>query len=175
MNKLANVSNRKQSGMSLIELVIAITLMGSGLAALMNVYGLSLSGNTSNSLMQQQSLFIAESMMEEIYLHDFYDPTVNPKTNLGLPAGTSVPCAGPNETDRTQFDDVCDYDGFTETGITSFHTGNSVAGLNLYAVSVAVVGQAFAGLTADQAVRITVTVTDPAGQNLVLQSYRSAY
>ena len=53
--------------------------------------------------------------------------------------------------------------------------GEAIAGLGSYTVAVDVAPQAWGGLPASDVFYIEVTVTDPAGQALVLGGYRTRY
>jgi MSHA pilin protein MshD len=150
----------RQRGMTLIELVIAIVIIGIASAALYSAMA-SITGRSADPMLRQQSLSIAEAYLEEIELQAFLDPS----TQLACQA---IPA------NRALFDDVCDYRGLVDNGAVSA-SGLPIAALAGYRVSVAVAAQAWNGLPANNVLYIEVTVTDPAGQGLVLGGYRTRY
>jgi MSHA pilin protein MshD len=151
---------RRQRGMTLIELVIAIVIMGIASAALYTAMA-SITGRSADPMLRQQSLAIAEAYLEEIELQVFVDPSTQ-LTCQAIPAN------------RGQFDDVCDYRGLVDNGAVNA-TGQGIADLAGYRVSVVVTPQAWNGLAASDVLYIQVSVRDPAGQDLVLGGYRTRY
>ena len=149
-----------QRGMTLVELVITIVIIGIAAAALFTAMA-SITARSADPLLRQQSLSLAEAYLEEILLQAFLDPAT----------GTACPSPPPQ---RGDFDNVCDYDGLTNTGARNAR-GEAIDGLGSYAVAVSVAPQAWGGLPACDAFYIEVTVTDPAGQALVLGGYRTRY
>jgi MSHA pilin protein MshD len=151
---------RRQRGMTLIELVIAIVIMGIASAALYTAMA-SITGRSADPMLRQQSLSIAEAYLEEIELQAVVD------------LGTQLTCQT-IPANRGQFDDVCDYRGLVDNGAVSA-SGQGISALGGYRVSVAVTPQAWNGLAANDVLYIEVSVRDPAGQDLVLGGYRTRY
>ena len=154
----------RQRGMTLIELVIAIVIIGIASAALYGAMA-SITARSADPMLRQQSLAIAEAYLEEIELQAF-------------PASNS--CAATNNgAGRNSFDDVCDYNGllYTSQAKAPRNALSTVplSGLEAYQVDVQVTAQAWNGLAASDVLYIQVTVTDPAGQDLVLGGYRTRY
>jgi MSHA pilin protein MshD len=151
-------TNKAQRGISLIELILFIVIIGIALAALLSVLNVT-TQNSVDPLLRKQALTIAESLLEEVELHDFANPT-------GGFTGAAT------QANRASFDDVMDYNGFATTGIYSADgSGTVITGLSDYSVSVAVVPIAWLAVASD-AVQITVTVTPPNGQPLQAVGYR---
>lgn len=158
---------RMQSGMTLVELVITIVIIGIASAALFSAMA-AITGRSADPMLRQQSLAIAEAYMEEITLQAF-------------PASTT--CAASNDgAGRESFDDVCDYNGlfYSAPPNTTFAPRNAVSavplvGLSAYQVRVQIEAQALNGISSADALRILVTVTDPGGQVLALTGYRARY
>ena len=152
-----------QQGMTLIELVIAIVIIGIASAALYTAMA-SITGRSADPMLRQPSLAIAEAYLEEIELQAFLDPS----TQLACQA---IP------GNRAQFDDVCDYRGLVNNGAVAA-SGLAIAALAGYGVSVAVTSPpppTWNLLPSADVFYIEVTVTDPAGQSLVLGGYRTRY
>lgn len=149
---------KRQAGMTLVELVITIVIIGIAAAALYSAMA-AIMGRSADPLLRQQSLSIAESYLEEILLQPFLDPTA-------LAVCQAIP------GNRAAFNDVCDYRAVNDAGAQDAN-GNAIAGLGNYQVQVVVVPPAlWNGVTA---MRVDVTVTDPAGQAVVLSGFRTCY
>ncbi|MCL6414989.1 prepilin-type N-terminal cleavage/methylation domain-containing protein [Aestuariirhabdus sp. Z084] len=154
-----------QRGLTLIELVISIVIGAIAAAAIFGAMA-SIGGRNADPMLQQQAQAIASAYMDEIYLQSFVDPS--------LPV-TSNPCTGPAAVSRATFNDVCDYDGLSDNGVVDAN-GNSIAALSLYDVAVNVDANIpWQGIAGNDVLRIRVVVTTPAGQNLLLTSYRTRY
>lgn len=157
-------TSKSQHGISLIELILFIVIIGVALAALLSVLNVTTKGSV-NPLLRKQALAIAESLLEEVELQAFSNP-------IGGFTGAAT------QANRASFDDVMDYNGFATTGIyPADGSGTGVTGLSAYNVSVAVVKTttAWGTVAAGDAAQITVTVTDPSGQTLETVSYRVNY
>jgi MSHA pilin protein MshD len=139
--------------MTLIELTLAIALIGIGLAGVLAAFQTATRAS-ADPLVQKQELAIAEEMLEEISLHAFA-PVANP---------APPPCA------RNTYNDIGDYDGYASTGICDI-AGNAVAGLESYNVAVAVSDATLAGVAAR---RIAVTVSH-GGSGMTLVAYRTGW
>lgn len=146
----------RQSGFTLIELVVSIVIIGIAVAAVLLPMNLTTS-RSADPMIQHQAVAIAEAYMEEIMLRPFTDPD-----------GTD------GETDRTLFDDVDDYDGLNDTGARD-QSDRGIAGLESYTVTVAVVDTALNGIADTDCKKVTVTVGHPSGINMTLSSYRTNY
>ncbi len=179
-------AHRLQAGISLIEVVIFIVILGIGIAGLTSLMG-SVVRDSANPMLQKQSVAIAESMLEEIMLQPY---TICDPAAYHHDTGTCdhAEATGPIDGGLTQtrfdpgasFNNVNDYHGYNSTGIRSINDGTTViAGLENYSVAVAVVeanGEfPAASVTAGNALRIDVTVTDPTGQTTILTGYRLRY
>ncbi|MEK6662863.1 MAG: pilus assembly protein MshD [Pseudomonadota bacterium] len=154
-------------GFSLIEVIVFILVVSVALAGVLSVMNLT-TQRSADPLIRKQAIAVAESMLEEVSLHDF--------------AVTSAPVA-PIQANRQSFDDIGDYNNFTTSGIYPIDSATPITGLTGYSVSVSVsvaaadLGPAASLITAasGNASLITVTVTGPDNVSVVLAGYRTAY
>jgi MSHA pilin protein MshD len=184
-------------GFSLIEVVLFIVVVGIGLVSLFMLYS-STASTTVDPLVRKQALALASSFMEEIQLRGFTycdpdDANVYTATSAALGPGgcaTTVEALGLESGEshtpaRTSLDNVNDYYKVPDltmsgSGIVDI-TGNpiSATGLNGYTVSINIANIVASELPqvadTNDALRITVTVTGPAGVNIGLRSYRLRY
>lgn len=146
-------NDRRMAGVTLVELIVAIVIVGVALAGLAAAYNRA-SVASADPVITQQMLAIAESMMEEMML--------KPYAGDGAVGAT-----------RAHYDEIGDYANYTAQPVTDAD-GNAIAGLGRYAVSVAVdpVAQALPGVDAGDARRINVTVTH-GSESLTLSGWRT--
>jgi MSHA pilin protein MshD len=149
-------SGVRQRGVSMIELIIFIIVVGLALTGVLSVMNLT-NRQSADPMLRKQALAVAESLLEEITLKDFADPD---GTNAG-------------ET-RATYDDVADYNGFSMAGITTVD-GNPIAALAAYSAAVTVASCTLPGVPAADCLLVTVTVTDSAQQTVSLSAYRTNY
>ncbi|MCW8859460.1 MAG: prepilin-type N-terminal cleavage/methylation domain-containing protein [Deltaproteobacteria bacterium] len=143
-------------GFTLIELIVAMVVISVALVGVMTVVNYT-TLHSADPVLRHQSIAIAEAYMEEITLKNYTDPDVD------------------GEGSRALFDDVDDYDGLADAGAQD-QNGNAISGLNNYSVSVSVLPQNYGPSGTEVAgLKIDVTVTDPAGESLVLTGYRANY
>ncbi|MFN3884231.1 MAG: prepilin-type N-terminal cleavage/methylation domain-containing protein [Rhodocyclaceae bacterium] len=147
-------SKRSGRGFTLVEMIIAIVVIGVGLTGVLAAFNVNVRGS-ADPLIRKQMLAIAEEMLEEILLKP-YAPG----------PGTISGC------NRAAADDVADYNGYASTGICDID-GNPVAGLAGYGVGVSIgAGPLTDGATSVPAQRIVVTVSH-GGESLTLVGWRT--
>lgn len=155
-------ARRKASGASLVELIVFIVIVGVALAGVLSVMNLT-TAHSADAVVHKQALAVAESMLEEISLQNFSKPA-------GGFAGPFTPA------NRSQFDSVDDYNGFS--GIYTID-GTAIAALAGYTLTVnvtpAALGPAGQQVAAGESKLVTVTVTDPTNTTMVLSGYRTHY
>lgn len=160
------------SGFTLIEMIIAIVIVGIGLAGVLSAFNITVR-SSADPLVRKQMLAIAEEMMEEIQLKPFAvagTPPVN----------TVASCGGTTPPSRAAFDDVSDYHNYQTSGICNID-GEVVDGLGDYGVRVTVdadatLGNAASGgaLPGDVVKMITVVVSH-GSETLRLTGWRTNY
>lgn len=145
------MSARRLSGFTLIEMIIAIVIIGIGIAGVLTAFNTTVK-SSSDPLIHKQMLAAAEEMMEEILLKPFVDPEGD-----AAPTNTAISCGA--AASRTAFDDVSDYHNYQTTGICDIE-GTTVAGLGSYGIKVTVDATASLDSLAGGAVKkITIVVT----------------
>lgn len=150
---MSRAPSNPERGATLVELVVSIVIISIALAGVL----VAMDRNTRASadpMVLDQSVAIAEAYLEEILAKDFVDPD---GTNVG-------------ET-RATYDDVFDYNGLPDTVVRD-QNGTAIVPLSAYAVAVQVANNNVNGLAA---ALVTVTVTPPFGNSLVLSGYRTNY
>lgn len=169
-------TERRQSGLTLVELIVFIVIVSVGLAGILATYTTVVRGS-ADPMVRKQALAIAESLLLEIEQQPFTwcdpdDANVTTATSAAGCAGGTLPeSRGDN---ANPFDNVADYAGYLAPA-ADILGGNLVDG---YAVTVAITqagGVApFAGFPADAALRIAVTVTGR-GETVTLVGFRTRY
>lgn len=144
---------RKQHGMTLVELVITIVITGIAAAALFTAMA-TITARSADPMLRQQSLYIAEAYMEEI-LQQSYSQITPSDCN-----------------DRSCFQDVRKYHVLATN--KPYDINGDEIGLDGYPVRVKAI-EIENGLNGVDAIQVTVTVTDPSGQDLQLVGWRTCY
>lgn len=148
---------RRQRGVTLVELVIAITIVAIGVTSILGTIAASTS-HSSDAMVQQQAVAIAQAYLDEILQRWIVDPYGTP-TNTG----------------RSSWDTVDLYNGLADTGAHD-QFGNAIAALSSYNVAVSVVqSTALTPITGANARRIDVTVTHAPNVTITLSGYRTNY
>lgn len=167
------------SGVTLVELVIAIVVIAIGLAAL-TVTIINMTQHSADPVIQQQANAIAQSYMEEILSQPFCDPndfsidchTACVASACGSCSGSTTP-GGAAEV-RATYDDVCDYNSINNQPASDIN--GAIPSLSDYSVTVTVddSGVNFNGLDSNsgQVVRIRVGVTHSGGYSTNLTAYK---
>lgn len=153
-NSRARRLRPRQRGFTLPEAILAIVVIGIGLAGLLLAFG-TVARHGADPVLRQQMLAIAQELLEEIQLKP-YAAEANT-----APAG----CA------RDTYNDIADYHGYSSTGICSID-GVGIAALAKFDVSASVAAGTLGGVGAAR--RITVIVNH-AGESLSLVGWRTDY
>ncbi|WP_124948897.1 type IV pilus modification PilV family protein [Sulfuriferula thiophila] len=175
---------KRQSGVSLIELIIFIVIVSTAVAGVLAVMNVT-TQHSADPMLRKQAQAIAESLLEEIELQPFTTCDPNDATASTGTCTTTPEAMGPDVNPDTgvtetrydsanQFDNVNDYAGFTMTGINDI-TNTPIGGLGSYTATVAIAtdGASF-GLASGQVLKIDVTVTR-GNDSLTLTGYRFQY
>lgn len=183
-----SMTSRRQRGMTLIELIVAIVVIGVGLTGVLMAFTTAVK-SSADPMVRKQAMAIAESVLAETLQQPFtwcdpQDANVLTATSAAGCAADSQAAPGPQPASERRlsqtdpFDNVGDYHGYSSTsespaGIYSLdEPGVAIAGLADYQVDVSVTARgALFGLTNDAAVRVDVRVQGR-GEDITLSSYR---
>ena len=160
-----NKSIRNNRGVTLVELIVSMVIISIALGGVLMVMNFTVS-HSADPMIQHQAVAIAEAYMEEILLQGYFDPDL-PAPTVGF---DECPV---NESDRSLYDNVCDYSGINYSGAKD-QKGDDISGLGNYDVSVAVEYDDHM-LNGDPAQKIIVTVKHSATGDMSLIGYRTNY
>ena len=148
-------SQPRARGVTLVELIVSIVVIGVALAGVMVVIVRNTSAS-ADPLIWHQTVIVGEAYLEEILTKNF--------TADGV------------EASRDLYDDVMDYNGLTDSPPRD-QNGTAIAALAGYSVNVQVATEVLNDITlaSGNAVRAQVTVTMPTGGNVVVSGYRTNY
>lgn len=140
---------RGQRGVTLVELVVSIVIIGLAGAALVGSLSY-LAGTGNTSMLQTQAQSIADAYLHEILGKAFVDPDAD------------------GEASRDLYDDIDDYDGLS--GPATDERGNAAGN---FQVRVSVVQGTLGAIPAADVRRIDVTVTYAGNATVVASGYRT--
>ncbi|MFL0808808.1 MAG: type II secretion system GspH family protein [Agarilytica sp.] len=151
---------RRSRGVTLIETIVFLVVVGIALSALVQVYTYAMV-NSVDPVVRARALELAQAQLDEVLARKFDENT----PTGGVPACDSsagVACLG--IAPDGDFDDVGDYDGFVDNSNPN-HT---------ISVSVTEAGGDL-GIPAAQARLISVNATVPGSSSLVLSVYKTNF
>ena len=143
-----------QRGFTLIEAIMAIVIIGVGLAGVLSVFNVNVR-NSADPVVRKQLLAVADEILEEIALRPY----------SGATKESDPGCA------RSTFDDVSDYHLYPANGKVCNVEGVPIASLSGYTMAVTVADTTLDGVAAK---RITVVVSR-GGDSLTLSTWRTGY
>lgn len=178
-----------QFGVTLIELVVALVVIAIATAALTLLVS-NATRHSADPMVQEQASAIAQAYLEEVMLKPFCDPKYDPDGNPATPTDCRTQCVAAacstgacggvgalKESSRALYDDVCDYNGLTDSGAKD-QNGNPIPGLGGYTVAVSVDDHAtLNGLNgaAGQVVRVDVRVSHSGMDDVILSAFKANY
>lgn len=162
----------RQSGLTLIELIIFIVVVSVGIAGILSVLNLTVA-KSADPMVRKQVLAVAEAMMDEILAKDYQNDPLGDNTatpTLGCTPSTTPRCNQNTVLDRQNYNDVDDFNNWNRTGVYLLD-GTPAPILGTYTVAVAVSRTPLNGVEAKQ---VTVTVGG-GSETISLIGYRTNY
>ena len=169
MNGPFHHKGRCQGGVTLIELVITIVIIGVALAGMVGGFSLIL-GRSSDTLFQSRTTAVGQAYLDEILSRRFDQDT----GTGGVPLYDGNCRVQPDGGDRDNYSVVDDYDDIDGES-PRLASGAFGAEYSAYEVSVSVVCAGGEVGVGEDAKRIDVTVTPPSGPEMVFTAYRGNY
>lgn len=188
---------RRQQGLTIVELVMFIVIVGIAAASILQVMDLA-NRNSTDPIRRKQAMLIAEAYMEEVQQAQFTacDP-IDANASTAMVAGdcaTTPELFGPEGGALRPFDNVNDYvpnSAYVQgTPVRAFANAAGVdtdvagvplgAGLgnvqfNGFTTTLALRNVALPNIAAADVLEITITVNYGSGESVVLQGYRTRY
>lgn len=173
----------RMAGLSLIELVLFIVIVGTAIAGVLSVLNITVKSSVDPQL-RKQAVAIAEALLEEIQLSgmtycDPADPNLENAT-IETECTTVAESVGQETGNARPHDNVNDYVSAYSTGqaISGDVTGATAAIPAGYAASVTITPEALNGIASSagdpEVLRIAVTVTY-GSDSITLEGYRTRY
>ncbi|MGZ5199988.1 MAG: prepilin-type N-terminal cleavage/methylation domain-containing protein [Telluria sp.] len=180
--------SRRQSGVTLVELILFIVIVGVAVGGVLSVLTLS-TRHSADPLRRKQALALAEALLEEVELAQFTycEPNAPGAESAGSVAacGAYAEAMGAETGETRPYDNVNDYWALNGMPFNDKTTGEllDAAGrpFNLpgYAVSLSVTPENFyaipQGGTSGDVLHLAITVTYDAGRQVRLDGYRMRY
>lgn len=149
-------SIERQHGITLIELIIAIVIIGAVVAGVLAVFMQATRGS-ADPMVRKQAMAVAESLLEEILAVHYTCPDAS--------------CVAVTTANRTATHALVDYNGFAMSGIRALD-GSAIPQLAGYSATVTVAAEAaWNGVNGR---KITVTVSG-GSETILLSGWRGAY
>lgn len=149
MNPVAH--GRAMRGMTLIELVIAITVIGIAVSSVLAVFSAQAT-RSAETMIRAQAAGIASAYLNEILQKNFI--------------------AIPNCCGRATFNDIGDYHA-PPFNVVSDQSGNAVPGLNQFRVSVTIGPGMLPGIPPNDVLLVNVIVNHTSGARVLIDGYRT--
>ncbi len=172
--------NSRQLGLTLIELVITIVVLGIALSALVSALTTGI-GRSAQPMWEGKALELSQAYLDEILAKKFDDQT---PLGGGQVLAAANPCTASNEGQaRSLFDDVDDYHGVTDLPPTLIDSSMDMTRYNKYQVDVSVecagtqLGASNTALWSDNSLakRITVSISVPSGEVRSVTVYKGNF
>jgi MSHA pilin protein MshD len=143
-------------GVTLVELVVSIVVIGAALAGVSVLFVRNVS-SSADPVIWRQATAVAEAYLEEILTKNFT-------------------ADGP-EASRDLYDDIFDYNTIVNESPPRDQNGTPIGALAGYSVTVQVVAEALGNppVPSTDAARVQVTVTLPTCGTIVVSGYRTNY
>ncbi len=187
---------RRQSGLTIIELLMFIVIVSIGALALLRVYA-QVVKNSPDPQLRKQALALAEGFLEEVSSarFTFCDPLLDAQADDPAARPNPAACSTPENVGQEgggntrPYDNVNDYVSQFNTATAAFNQGTTLVdaagnplGLSGYTVSLKITPEDLNGITSGstaatmEVLKISVTVSYNNGNDSVtLDGYRTRY
>ena len=158
----------RQTGLTLIELIIFIVIVTTAVAGILSVMNVTVK-SSADPMIRKQATAIAEAILDEVLARDFANPT-------GGFTESSATC-----DNRNLYDDVSDYHCFNAASTNRIDGSetlgsSSIAILSAYKASVDIDASTSAlGLTGGTQVKTVTVVVAGNNESITLKGYRTNY
>jgi MSHA pilin protein MshD len=176
VGKPVSPDSSRQSGVTLIELIITIVVIGIAMSALVSSLSTGIA-NSSTPLWEGKALELSQAYLDEIQAMKFDEDTA---LGGGELSGASVHCTVASFDDsevRSLFDDVDDYHNLTDAPPQLIDSAINMDEYANYSVSVQVAcaGTDLGLVNNSSAKRITVLVSVPGGELRSVSFYKGNF
>ncbi len=160
-------SSNQCGGFTLLEILITIVVLSIAATAIMGVY-ISTVAKSADPLIQQQAIAIAEAYMEEIQLKQFCEDPPLCALETSREEGAET---------RAVFNDAQDYNDPLVDGAIRDQNDAVIAALSDYSIDVVVSAADLGVITqaSNNALRIDLTVSHPAVDDVIISGFRTNY
>ncbi|MFT6421481.1 MAG: MSHA pilin protein MshD [Thalassolituus sp.] len=156
-------------GMSLVEMILTIVIISVAMVASLRSFSV-LSGRSSDVMVQTRALDLAQLYLDEIMSHRFDEDT----GVYGTPTFTGACRITDDSENRDDYDDVDDFAEISNE-VPALIDSSLAADYAGFTVSVDVACDDTIGVNTDGAKLVTVTITDPIGNDSVFSVYKGNY
>ena len=156
-------------GMSLVEMILTIVIISVAMVASLRSFSV-LSGRSSDVMVQTRALDLAQLYIDEILSHRFDEDT----GVYGTPTFTGACRITDDGENRDDYDDVDDFAEISNEA-PALIDSSLAADYAGFTVSVDVACDDSIGVNTDGAKLVTVTITDPIGNDSVFSVYKGNY
>lgn len=168
------VKGQSQRGITLIELVLTIVIVGVAVAGVVGAFSL-MTGRSADPLLQSRATALGQLYLDEVIARSYDDST--PVGGGYVDNVDCSPSAGDHD-DRDRFETINDFhtgannpqEPFLASSTEDLYSGYQVT------VEVTCAGDELSDISSNEdAKRIDVTVTDPRQQETVISAYRGNF
>ena len=163
----------RQQGATLVELIMTIVIISVAIAGVVGAFSL-IAGRSADPLNQSRAVALSQLYMDEILAKKFADesPVGGGEVDVDKADCSSL---GDDGDDRSDYDDVDDYQGLVDKPPANSEEVD-LEGYSGFSVSISVeCDGAEVGLSDHHAKRISITVTDPSGNDYLFSAYRGNF
>lgn len=163
---------KNNSGFTIVEMVITIVVLGIALAGVSSALFTAV-GRSANPMVQNKAVELAQAYLDEILSMRFQEDSPLGGGTVGSCSISTATADSDGSANRSDFDDVDDYNGLNE--VPAFLAGtvpSDYAGFNV-SVTVSCINQSGAASTNSK--HILLNITGPANTSISMAAYRGDF